>query len=85
MFIPGSICIYLIEAAAVAMWKIGLSLDPLARLATLQTGSPVPLLLHSFVRVPAGKAVEVEQAIHERLRFRRKWGEARDQGGWRRS
>jgi hypothetical protein len=77
VFVPGSICVYLIEAPAVGMWKVGLSRNPLERLANLQTGSPVRLSLHSFVRVPKGKAAIVEQAIHERLRRRRKWGECR--------
>lgn len=62
--------LYVIQASTGEI-KIGKAADPLKRLATLQTGSPVPLKL---VRVVDG-AGRIEGALHRRLRNFRLHGE----------
>ena len=56
--------------------KVGLTTDPKARLATLQTGCPQELVIHVAVRVPFGEAHVVERRAHrmlERSRVKNEW------------
>ena len=55
--------------------KIGIATDPRARLATLQTASPLKLKIHASVAVPFGAAHAVERRTHEALRAARANGE----------
>jgi hypothetical protein len=69
-FIPG--CVYLIENADRGTCKIGDSLNPEARLATLLTSSPDDLVLRSAFR---GSPAD-ERALHKNFaafRLRREW------------
>ena len=66
--------VYLIQAEGTLRYKIGISVNPVKRLRSMQTGSPVKLIL---VRtIPGNK--DVEAAIHkdlERYRVHREWFE----------
>jgi hypothetical protein len=54
--------------------KIGVSRDPIARLAQLQTGSHVPLKF-SYIGVTPGTGYDIEGRAHELLETHRKQGE----------
>jgi hypothetical protein len=54
--------------------KIGVSRDPIARLAQLQTGSHVPLKF-SYIGVTPGTGYDIEARAHELLDAHRKQGE----------
>lgn len=59
--------------------KIGMAIDPQARLAALQTASPVDLLIHAAIAVPFGAARDVEHHAHRllgRMCVRNEWFEA---------
>ena len=64
-------CIYLIGCEASTLVKIGRSIDVPARLAALQAGSPVPLML--LWQTLGGS--ELEAALHRRFEPRRAHGE----------
>jgi hypothetical protein len=55
--------------------KIGIAIDPRARLAALQTASPFRLKIHVAVAVPFGVAHDVERRAHRRLKAARASGE----------
>lgn len=55
--------------------KIGMTMDPQARLAALQTGSPFPLELIYIAAVPDDAGYAVEQAAHALLEQSRVSGE----------
>jgi hypothetical protein len=60
--------------------KIGMATDPQARLASLQTASPIDLLIHAAIAVPFGAAPDVEHQAHcllGRMCVRNEWFEAR--------
>ena len=63
--------IYVIEGHG--MVKIGVSNDPAARRATLQTGTPFPLVLAYSIPMP--RAYEIEQEAHQLLAGSRNSGE----------
>jgi len=53
--------------------------DPRARLATLQTASPLELMIHVAIAVPFGAAPEVEHQAHRllgKMRVGNEWFEA---------
>jgi hypothetical protein len=54
--------------------KVGISTNPVARLATLRTASPFPLEM-VYVAVTQGPAERLERATHDALRERRCSGE----------
>ena len=59
--------------------KIGMAIDPQARLAALQTASPVDLLIHAAIAVPFGADPDVEHQAHRllgRMCVRSEWFEA---------
>jgi hypothetical protein len=59
--------------------KIGMAINPQARLAALQTASPVDLLIHAAIAVPFGAAPDVEHQAHRllgRMCVRNEWFEA---------
>lgn len=55
--------------------KVGVSADPAARMATLQTGSPVALTLAYVAAVKSGNATQIEQVAHATLSRHRQAGE----------
>lgn len=65
--------VYVIGALQAGAFKVGITGgDPMSRMATLQTGSPVPLELLGYIEdVDAG----VEKYLHDRLRRHRLHGE----------
>ena len=65
--------VYLIHARGTALFKIGYAKDIKSRLAVLQTGSPHVLDL--LLCRPASNAIELEKALHDRLREKRTRGE----------
>jgi hypothetical protein len=65
--------VYVIEGHA-GHHKIGVSTDPIARLAQLQTGSPVPLRF-AYIGVTSNSGYEIEQSAHALLDAHRKEGE----------
>src|SRR5260370_12337146 len=65
--------VYVIEGQA-GHHKIGVSRDPIQRMAELQTGSPVPLRF-SYIGVTPGTWYEIERRPHELLDPHRKGGE----------
>jgi hypothetical protein len=65
--------VYVIEGQA-GHHKIGVSTDPIQRLATLQTGSPVPLRF-AYIGVTPGTGFNIEGRAHELLDAYRKEGE----------
>ena len=67
--------IYVIEGAG-GLVKIGVSGDPLARLAQLQTASHVPLQIAYSAAVRSGNAFPLEQTVHAAL------GRYRQSGEW---
>jgi hypothetical protein len=59
--------------------KIGMATDPRARLATLQTASPLDLMIHVAIAVPFGDAPDVEHQAHRllgKMCVRNEWFEA---------
>lgn len=44
--------------------KVGIAINVTSRLAMLQTGSPVPLFIHTSVRVPSELSRQVEDYAH---------------------
>lgn len=66
--------VYVIGAAENPI-KIGLARSVSARLAELQCGNPDPLTCHYFARVPADRALFVEQAAHSAFAEHRRLGE----------
>lgn len=56
--------VYFAEAEGAARVRIGVAVDPAARVAALQTGSPYPIRLMGTI--PGGR--EVEASLHKRLR-----------------
>jgi hypothetical protein len=65
--------VYVIEGAA-NHHKIGVSVDPIRRLAELQTGSPMPLRF-AYIGVTPGTGYDIEARAHELLDAHRKEGE----------
>jgi hypothetical protein len=65
--------VYVIEGQA-GHHKIGVSTDPIARLAQLQTGSPVPLRF-VYIGVTSSTGYAIESRAHELLDAYRKQGE----------
>jgi hypothetical protein len=64
--------------------KIGMATDPQARLASLQTASPIDLLIHAAIAVPFGAAPDVEHQAHcllGRMCVRNEWFEGEAGGG----
>ena len=64
--------------------KVGLTTDPKARLATLQTGCPQELVIHVAVRVPFGEAHAVERRAHrllEQSKVKNEWFDITPEGG----
>jgi hypothetical protein len=56
--------------------KVGFATDPRSRLASIQTASPIDLVLHASIAVPFGQAHSVERLAHEMLahcRARNEW------------
>jgi hypothetical protein len=69
--------VYLVKSLSKPrMFKIGRSVNPYERLATLQTGSPVPLSLVGFVKCLSPKnTMYVESQFHRRFARSRRIGE----------
>jgi hypothetical protein len=65
--------VYVIEGQA-GHHKIGVSRDPIQRLAELQTGSPVPLRF-AYIGVTPGTGYNIEGAAHDLLDAHRQEGE----------
>jgi len=65
--------VYVIEGVT-GHYKIGVSVDPIRRLAELQTGSPVPLRF-AYIGVTPGNGYDIEGRAHELLDAHRKEGE----------
>lgn len=66
--------IYVIECAG--LFKIGLAKNLSVRLATFETGNPLPLKTFAFRRVPAISATLVESWLHQHFaksRLRGEW------------
>lgn len=56
--------------------KVGLSSSPASRLQSIQTGSPLPLMIHQLVKLPSRADAEVvERRMHEALEWSRSNGE----------
>jgi hypothetical protein len=73
---PGTIqgsFLYVIQGAA-GFVKIGVTTDPRARLAALQTGSPYPLAFVAIAATP-GPGFDIEEAAHALLDSQRAEGE----------
>jgi hypothetical protein len=67
--------IYVIAMTGTRMIKVGVSGDPLARMAQLQPASPTPLRLAYAAAARSGDATAVEQRAHARLAAYRAAGE----------
>lgn len=65
--------LYLIQQGRQALFKIGISGDPAARLADLQSANPARL--HLRHQVPADNARAAEWALHQALQEQRRRGE----------
>jgi hypothetical protein len=60
----------------VAPSKVGMTAHPYGRLAALQTGSPVVLAVHAYIRLPTKQAAyTIERWFHEDNQERRLHGE----------
>lgn len=69
-------CVYVISTFGGFFSKIGVSRDPAARLAQLQTACPHELTLcHATGQMPAGSARSIERLCHAYLSDHREAGE----------
>lgn len=62
----GYTCVYIVSAGP-QLHKIGIAIDPMKRMSTLQTGSPNPLRLAWHQKVPTAIARRAERLAHARL------------------
>lgn len=68
----GKKVVYFVGCDEVNLVKIGLALDPVKRIAQLQTGSPVKLRIRSLVYHVDD---DFEKLLHQTFDYSRRWGE----------